>query len=109
MRELDLAWAAGLFDGEGSTSTLKAQRDKHIYLRASVAQKDRRVLDKFQKIVDCGKVYSQKSRIMHSWDCYRQDEVYSFLELLWPYISEQKREQIFLAKERIKNHYAKTL
>ena len=100
MRRIDLAWAAGLFDGEGSTSTLKAQRDKYTYLRMSVSQKDRRVLDKFQVIVGAGKVYGNK-RGMHSWDCFRKDDVLKVLKKLWPYISEQKREQATLAQARV--------
>lgn len=100
MRELDLAWAGGLFDGEGTTSILKAQRDRYSYLRMSVSQKDREVLDKFRAIIGYGKVY-EHSRGMHSWDCYRQDQVYQVLEMLWPYISSQKRKQAENALPRV--------
>ena len=100
MRELELAWAAGLFDGEGSTSVLKTQRDRYTYLRMSVSQKDRRVLDRFTKAVGVGKVYFNK-RGMHSWDCFRQDQVYNVLDLLWPYLSDAKKEQATAAKSRV--------
>lgn len=99
--EVDLAWAGGLFCGEGTTSVLKAKRDKWSYLRMSVAQKDRRVLDKFCSIVKAGKVYAHKNRSMHSWDCYRQDQVYKVLEKLWPFLSEEKQEQANKAKEKV--------
>lgn len=102
MRSIEekLAWAGGLFCGEGSTSVLKAKRDKYAYLRMSVSQKDRKVLDIFQSIVGAGKVYANK-REMHSWDCYRQDEVYKVLDMLWPYLSEEKQAQANKARERV--------
>lgn len=98
--ELDLAWAGGFFDGEGTTSVLKAQRDKYRYLRMSVSQKNPELLYKFQTIFNCGKVY-KNSRGIHSWDCYRQDEVFDVLDKIWPYIGSQKKEQAIQAKENV--------
>ena len=91
--ELDLAWCAGFFDGEGTTSVLKAQRDKYCYLRVSVSQKDRTLLDKFQSIVGVGTVYKAKTREIHSLDIYKQEDVRKCLDLLWPFISEIKKKQ----------------
>ena len=97
--DVELAWAAGLFDGEGTTSVLAAQRDKYKYLRMSVSQKDREVLDKFLAIVKYGKIYKSKTREIHSWDCYRQDQVFLVLNNLWPFLSKKKQEQATKAKE----------
>lgn len=99
--DTDIAWAAGLFDGEGSTSVLKAQRDKYAYIRMSVSQKDRRVLDKFQSIIGVGRIYKANKRPIHSLDIYKQEDVENTLNLLWPHISELKKEQAIKACTRI--------
>jgi hypothetical protein len=102
--DVDHAWCAGLFDGEGTTSVLRAQRDKYAYLRMSVAQKDRKVLDKFRDIVGVGTVYSHKTRIMHSLDIYKKADVDYCLDVLWPYLSEAKKDQANKAKEYVTSH-----
>ena len=101
---LNAAWAAGLFDGEGSTSVLKAQRDRYAYVRMNVPQKLREVLDKFLAIVNVGKIYKHKARDMHSLDIYKQDDVIDTLNLLWPYLSEVKKQQALDAFDRKENH-----
>ena len=101
---LNAAWAAGLFDGEGSTSVLKAQRDKYAYVRMNVPQKLREVLDKFLSIVQVGKIYKHNKRDMHSLDIYKQADVEDTLNLLWPYLSEVKKKQALAAFERKENH-----
>ena len=99
-REIELAWAAGFFDGEGTTSCLRARRDKYIYIRMSIAQKFPELLEKFRDIVGYGKVYSN-SRGMYSWDCYKQSDVPKVLTLLWPYLSEIKKKQARIAKLKV--------
>ncbi len=101
---LNIAWAAGLFDGEGSTSVLKAQRDKYAYVRMNVPQKLREVLDKFMSVVNVGKIYKHKTRDMHSLDIYKQEDVINTLNMLWPHLSEVKKAQAIAAFERQENH-----
>jgi hypothetical protein len=102
--DVDIAWAAGLFDGEGSTSILKAQRDKYAYVRMNVPQKYREVLDKFMTVVQVGKIYKHNSRDMHSLDIYKQEDVVSALNLLWPHISEIKKKQALRAFDNMEAH-----
>lgn len=98
--ESDYAWCAGLFDGEGSTSVLKAQRDKYGYVRMNVPQKIREVLDKFHSIVKVGKIYKIKCRDMHSLDIYKREDVVDCLNMLWPYLSEVKKLQALKAFDK---------
>lgn len=98
---LDYAWAAGFFDGEGTTSVLKAQRDKYSYIRMGISQKNIEPLEKFLKIVEKGKIYKLKTRDMYSWNCYRNEDVESVLERLWPYLSTIKKDQANKARDRI--------
>ena len=100
--DLELAWAAGFFDGEGSTSVLKAQRDKYAYLRISVSQKHPECLERFQQAIGgYGKIYKAKVRDIHSWDCYRKDQVDIVINKLYPLLSVHKRNQIDEARKRI--------
>lgn len=102
--DVDLAWAAGFFDGEGSTSVLKAQRDKYSYIRMSVNQKLPECLERFHSIVGHGKIYKANKRDIYSWDCYKQSDVPKVLEMLWPYLSSVKRDQAIRAQEKVNNN-----
>jgi hypothetical protein len=102
--DVDLAWCAGLFDGEGTTSVLKAQRDKYAYIRMSISQKYPEVLEKFQGIVGVGSIYKSKTREIYSLDIYKQVDVLVCLEMLWPFLSEIKRKQATVAKDFVAVH-----
>ena len=101
--DTELAWCAGFFDGEGSTSVLKTNRDKYLYLRMSVSQKDPELLYKFQSVVGYGKVYHNK-RGTSSWDCYKREEVEAVLTSLWVYLSPQKKRQAVDARCKVDSH-----
>lgn len=98
--EIDKAWAAGFFDGEGCTSILKAQRDRYAYIRMSISQKDPECLLRFLQIVGYGKIYKSHTRNIYSWDCYKQSDVPLVMEQLYPYLSNVKREQYNVAMDR---------
>lgn len=102
--DTDIAWAAGLFDGEGSTTVLKAKRARWAYVRMNVPQKDRRVLDKFQSIVGVGSVYKAKTRDIYSLDIYKEERVTHTLNMLWPYLSELKKEQALTAYKKVDDY-----
>lgn len=92
--ETELAWAAGFFDGEGTTSILKAQRDRYSYIRMQVTQKHRDTLERFQSAVGgIGRIYKGKTRGIFSWNLYKRDEVLECLNALWPFLSNHKKEQ----------------
>lgn len=100
----DIAWAAGFFDGEGTTSILKAQRDKYSYIRMGVSQKLHECLDRFYSIVQKGKIYSSNTRDIRSWNCYKHEDVIEVLNLLWPYLSEIKKQQALIALDKVNNN-----
>lgn len=97
--EFEAAWAAGLFDGEGTTSVLAAKRDKWEYPRMSMAQKNPEVLERFQKVVG-GKIYKSNTREIYNWNMYREEDVITALNILWPFLSSQKKEQAIRVFER---------
>jgi len=101
MRQLDLAWAAGFFDGEGTTTTLNAKRDKYVYLRCSIAQKNVELLNKFKEVVGVGSIYKSNTREVYNWNCYKYEEVIQILNALWPYLGEQKKQQAITSLNKV--------
>lgn len=108
--ELDVAWAAGFFDGEGSISIrktyskLKSQGTTRqtygLYLR--VAQVDRSPLDKFTLIFGTGSVNKVRrddpNRPMyHDW-CAAGESAARILARMLPYLTV-KRERALLGLE----------
>ena len=90
----EIAWAAGFFDGEGSTSILKAQRDKYSYARMQVTQKNKDTLERFQAAVGgLGRIYKSNTRDIFSWNVYKKEDVLTCLDILRPFLSIHKKEQ----------------
>lgn len=98
--EVELAWAAGFFDGEGciclhKQQPLKSGRIK-LALRVSVSQLDPRPLEKFHRIVGfLGYIYRPASEAKAKacqWNA-STNQAYRVLSLLWPYLNEPKKEQ----------------
>lgn len=90
----DFAWAAGFFDGEGHVGFHKQR--KYRTVRASITQLDRRVLDKFQRIVGIGHVSGphkngsgERPRYYH-YTAQGFNAVYALYGVLAPYLSEIK-------------------
>ena len=103
MSELELAWAAGFYDGEGGVHMNraihksrhnKAGTHQYIYPNMGVTQKDPRPLYRFIEAVGLGKVQRKHS----NWECHEikytsWKDVATVLDLLWIYLSEPKKEQ----------------
>lgn len=103
-KSLELAWAAGFFDGEGCTGIGHQKAGKgNDYLAVAISQKYPEVLHRFQAAVGLGKVYgpyvsrgatTYKYAVSHR----KAKEV---LEQIWPFLGERKRAQVLQAQERI--------
>ncbi len=101
-KEIELAWAAGFFDGEGCTSIQVAYYNpqtgtKSMQMHISITQNGRSTLDRFWNAVNkVGAVNGPYVRRTSS-------EVYTYratgpkvaqvMEQLWPYMSQPKKEQ----------------
>ena len=106
MSNEQIAWAAGLFCGEGSTHlrTRKSRNGQKDYVTPclSVPQSNREVLDRFQEVFGVGRVngpYSYPNGTSHA-----KNPVFRYsidggktasevLRLMWPYLSTEKRNQ----------------
>jgi len=87
----ELAWAVGLFEGEGCISLIKDT--KRVYLR--VASTDKDVLDRFHSIVGCGNIHTRKTRQAHwkqayEWSCGKRRDVYRLLQIFLPWFGERR-------------------
>lgn len=95
--EVELAWAAGFFDGEGHSRAQGTKRSPRKYLQLHITQTDRQVLDRFDEAVGVSGVrgpYMSKGRIkpLFYWRVTGKKAVEVF-ESLRPYLSEIKIAQ----------------
>ena len=87
----ELAWAAGFFDGEGTTCRVKGPTRNAT--RVSVSQKGLECLLRFQAALGgLGHIYERKCTIS-LFSIGRIEDVDIALTRLWPYLSGPKREQ----------------
>jgi hypothetical protein len=92
--QVDIAWAAGLFEGEGCcSSALKRPHQTHM----TVTSTDRDVLLHFQSVIGAGKVRPKPMPADKphwtpgwTWEAAGDDAVAALL-LLLPYLGERRR------------------
>jgi hypothetical protein len=108
----EFAWAAGVFDGEGSVCLLRHRTHAgHFLAEASVTQSGTgvpEVLLRLQQIAGCGRIYgpyAQKDSVLpvYRWKCYRSRQVEDFIAGLWPWLGEVKRKQAERAIEVLRS------
>jgi len=104
--QIELAWAAGFYDGEGSISCTSNNGNPFTRVQLSIGQKNdgdaiATVLTRFQKAVGVGKIY-RKTRIgreidQHQYIVCDKKGVQKVIHALWPYLSPVKKRQIDVA------------
>ena len=114
MNQNDIAYIAGLFDGEGSVSYYqrkeKQKNKKKAYnywvIRCEMSMTDQYVMEWFYKTLDVGTLTKRlptKSwvgrKMQWRWRCGYRD-AYSFAKIIWPH-TQVKLHKI----EQIKDHY----
>jgi hypothetical protein len=91
-----LAWAAGLFDGEGSIYNHEKEPTRAA-IKLHVGQKDRRVLDRFLVAVGIGKVYGPHKTgthcEMYGYLVNSHEDVQAVIAMLWSWLGPVKRAQ----------------
>lgn len=96
--EIEKAWAAGFFDGEGSILIMNPSPKTGFRLRISCAQKiHRRPIDKLQSI--WGGIIREDSRKIFTWKASGRQAM-EFLQDILPYLNlTVKNEQAAIAIE----------
>ncbi len=92
--EQHIAWAAGLFEGEGCIY-LTNNRSGQSYVHLTVVSTDEDVLSRFHRTVGVGNVYTKRPREDHhkpswQWRCARRDDVAHVKNLLLPHLGERR-------------------
>lgn len=101
--ELELAWCAGFYDGEGCTFV-----DAGNVIGVMISQVDRRTLDRFRAATGIGTVYGPYEKKNPNEQPYyvfraRRHKAEQVISKLWPMLSEPKREQIEHILSKVKN------
>lgn len=113
--EVDIAWAAGLFEGEGCIQIWvppsQSERWKHPQVRLSVAMTDRDVVEKFCRIVECGKVSPEQRRRpprknVYIWTIANRDDVERILLELLPHLGSRRTDKALAALAEIRQRRA---
>jgi hypothetical protein len=110
----ELAWAAGLFDGEGNFRTWVANhKATNKALDISVAQTDTRVLERFQRaVLGLGKIYGPEYRKGESWKPVWRYRAGGFetgqavIAMLYQFLSPVKQAQAIKVLKEMKESHA---
>ncbi len=104
--QMDLAWAAGLFEGEGCI--LVENRAKYVggkRVRLIIAMKDQDVLERFARIVGAEvKPWNVATRkpehsMMYRVEIGKKADTYQILKMLRPFFGERRGEKADEAME----------
>ena len=114
-----LAWAAGFFDGEGSTMATRRRGRSRTPPRLSITQVDRRSLFRFQGAVGglghISKPFRRRNKVtgrlsvQSVWRLTTRAHTEVVLGLLWPWLGEAKKEQANREIDRYNADVAKRL
>lgn len=93
MSELDVAWVAGLLEGEGTWGG----NNKSVWVSCTMTDLD--VLEKLQRTVGVGKIYQGKKQKPHYkdfwiWQLRKKQQVATLSKALLPHMGKRRRERI---------------
>lgn len=105
-KETDLAWAAGIVDGEGGTQRAKDNSNKqrkYYSFRLRVTQSNNikeppEMLIRFKDIFGIGNIYMKPRRGNRTYSYHYDicgDKAKQILQLIWPYLGTVKRKQAY--------------
>lgn len=93
---LDMAWAAGLFEGEGSIFWHTANNGPRMQMSST----DHDVLDRFHHVVERGRIYGPYTKLAPArrprWDWITggQKNCGTLCALFWPFLGERRRAKV---------------
>lgn len=99
MTDADIAWAAGLFEGEGHISIIrvKARPDSLHLIRLGITMTDRDVLGRFCATVECGRVTGPHTfnrpahhKPIYRWAIGNRKDVERILLAFLPWLGERR-------------------
>lgn len=111
----EVAWAAGFFDGEGTTHIAEIRRTRngraygpYLQLFVSVDQADEATLERLTTALGLGRIYARPTRAdrlgtkpMFRWMTSDRESGQAVIAMLWPFLSVPKRVQAANCLRRI--------
>jgi hypothetical protein len=100
VRREELAWAAGLFEGEGCFSAGSPYGQK-----AQLAMTDEDVVRRFHRVVGFGNVHEYTQKVpdrkpMFWWRAHSFENFQALVAMLWPWLGERRRERAIVILTR---------
>lgn len=96
---LDIAWAAGLFEGEGCLTLGQERRGKR-YVGARLGTTDHDIVERFARIVGFGTINRKRPpstpehwKTVWEWSTQSAPGVREVIDLFWDYLGERRRER----------------
>ena len=92
----ELAYLAGVFDGEGSFGIWSKGDGKNKQLRVSVEMSDGDIVLRFLTFFKAGAIYSRepkdpKHKLMYSWRVVNKEKALDILRKMLPYFSRRRQ------------------
>jgi len=92
--EIDLAWAAGIIDGEGSILLTKLHKNENRNAAISVDNTDITIINTLTKLFG-GSIITKKKYKKHHLQCYTwklsYNKAFNLMQLLLPYMRHNKK------------------
>lgn len=105
----ELAWAGGLFEGEGCFTG--KEKGRHYQVTAKVRMTDRDPLERFVRAVGVGEVkgpfehHSGHGRKpFYSWAVQSFEHFQAVVAMLWPFLGERRKARALELLRTRKNH-----
>lgn len=102
----NLAWLAGLLEGEGCFSVAGYSGTKRIYPRITIHMTDLDVLEQAKALTGMGTIHQRKPRLTNllvqprnpkaswAWQVQRQEDAFALAAEVYPLMCSRRREQI---------------
>lgn len=93
----NLAWAAGLFEGEGCIAVSRRANKLHDQWSLVLASTDLDVLKRLQTVVGMGNITGPLGRSDHkpywTWRVTRREHVYALLVAIYPWLLQRRQDR----------------
>ncbi len=95
----ELAWAGGLFEGEGTFSD-KKRNGRTVAIKAAIKMTDLDVLQRFQRAVGVGSISGpyqittakgNESKPIYTWAISSFEGTQAVIAMLWPWLQSRRR------------------
>ena len=112
---IEVAWAAGLFEGEGCWSYYQREYGAKVQPQVRLGMTDRDVVERFAAVIGCGAIGKVKPgtgghKPVYEWRVYEAEKVREIIALFMPYMGQRRRakaEELLRRIADVRSHNAK--